>query len=81
MPRTFEIGKIRITPLLDGDLDAALDKVPDPVDRAAATELIAQAGGDKALTMDCHAFLLHLPNGPVLIDAGTGTMMHSRLGH
>ena len=81
VPRTFQVGQIRITPLLDGDLDAALDKVPDPIDRAAATELIAQAGGDRALTMDCHAFLLHLPNGPVLIDAGTGTMMHSRLGH
>ncbi len=80
-PRTFHIGRIDITPLLDGDLDASLDKVPDPVDRAAATELIAQAGGEKALTMDCHAFLLHLPEGPVLIDAGTGTMMHARLGH
>jgi len=80
-PRTFRIGEIAITPLLDGDLDASLDKVPDPVDRAAAAELIAAAGGEKALTMDCHAYLLHLPDGPVLIDAGTGSMMHERLGH
>lgn len=80
-PRTFRIGDVSITPLLDGDLDASLDKVPDPADRAAAAELIAAAGGDKALTMDCHAFLLHLPEGPVLIDAGTGVMMHERLGH
>ncbi|MDB5641943.1 MAG: beta-lactamase protein [Hyphomicrobiales bacterium] len=80
-PRTYRIGDISITPLLDGDLDASLDKVPDPVDRAAAAQLIAAAGGDKALTMDCHAFLLHLPDGPVLIDAGTGVMMHERLGH
>lgn len=79
-PRSFRIGDLAITPLLDGDLDASLEKVPDPVDRAAAAELIAAAGGDKALTMDCHAFLLHLPDGPVLIDAGTGVMMHERLG-
>ena len=25
VPRTFQVGQIRITPLLDGDLDAALD--------------------------------------------------------
>lgn len=80
-PRAYRIGRLEITPLLDGDLDASLDKVPDPVDRAAAAELVAAAGGDKALTMDCHAFLLHLPEGPVLIDAGTGSMMHARLGH
>lgn len=80
-PRSFRIGSISITPLLDGDLDASLDKVPDAVDRAAAAQLIAAAGGDKALTMDCHAFLLHLPEGPTLIDAGTGVMMHERLGH
>lgn len=81
MTTTFQIGHLAITPLLDGDLDASLDKVPDPIDRAEATRLIAEAGGELALTMDCHAFLLHLPDGPVLIDAGTGTMMHSRLGH
>ena len=80
-PRTYRIGNLSITPLLDGDLDASLDKVPDPDDRAAAAQLIAAAGGDKALTMDCHAFLLHLPDGPALIDAGTGVMMHERLGH
>jgi len=79
--RRYRVGQIEITPLLDGDLDATLDKVPDPVDRAAAQELIAAAGGEAALTMDCHAFLLHLPGGPVLIDAGTGSMMHARLGH
>ncbi len=81
MPRRFKIGHVEITSLLDGDLDASLDKVPDPHDREAATRLIAAAGGDKALTMDCHAFLLHRADGPVLIDAGTGTMMHNRLGH
>lgn len=79
--RPYRIGRIDITPLLDGDLDASLDKVPDPVDREAAVGLIAAAGGDKALTMDCFAFLLHHPDGPVLIDAGTGSMMHARLGH
>ena len=81
MLRPYRIGGLEITPLLDGDLDASLDKVPDPVDREAAARLIAQAGGERALTMDCHAFLLHLPDGPALIDAGTGSMMHSRLGH
>jgi glyoxylase-like metal-dependent hydrolase (beta-lactamase superfamily II) len=80
-PRTWLIGDTRITPLLDGDLDASLDKVPDPVDREAAARLVAEAGGERALTMDCHAFLIERPAcGPVLIDAGTGAMMHERLG-
>ncbi|MDB5651754.1 MAG: beta-lactamase protein [Hyphomicrobiales bacterium] len=77
----YKVGRIEITPLLDGDLDSSLDRIPDPTDRAAAVKLIEAAGGDKALTMDCFAFLLHLPEGPVLIDAGTGSMMTARLGH
>ncbi|MDB5509467.1 MAG: beta-lactamase protein [Hyphomicrobiales bacterium] len=79
--RPHRVGTLEITSLCDGDLDASLDKVPDPVDREAAARLIADAGGERALTMDCNAFLLHLPDGPALIDAGTGTMMHARLGH
>jgi glyoxylase-like metal-dependent hydrolase (beta-lactamase superfamily II) len=79
--RRFKIGRIEITSLLDGDLDSSLDRIPDPTDRAAAVHLIEAAGGARALTMDCNAFLLHLPDGPALIDAGTGTMMTERLGH
>ncbi|MDO9439477.1 MAG: MBL fold metallo-hydrolase [Beijerinckiaceae bacterium] len=79
--RPQRIGRIGITSLLDGDLDASLDKIPDPADREAAIRLIAEAGGDKALTMDCNAFMLDLPGGPALIDVGTGSMMHARLGH
>ncbi len=73
------IGAIEVTPLWDGPLPSSLEKIPDPLHRAEAEKLLAQAGPD-ALTMNVYGFLLRLGDRFALIDAGAGRLMSAELG-
>jgi glyoxylase-like metal-dependent hydrolase (beta-lactamase superfamily II) len=73
------IGAVEVTPLWDGPLPSALDRIPDPGHRAEAEALIAQAGPD-ALTMNVYGFLLRLGDRLALIDSGAGRLMGPALG-
>jgi len=76
---THTVGKIAVTPLLDGSLDSSLDKVVEP-DRPIASKLIVQAG-DSCLKLPVLAFLLRVDGRLALVDAGAGDAMGSSMGN